>query len=47
MRGLALGGFGPGWAGGAVEGGELFDVVGNIGHRLTIKAYSGHHYLYF
>lgn len=27
MRGPALGGLGPGWAWGAVEGGEVFDAV--------------------
>ena len=32
MRGLALGGVGPGWAGGAVEGSELFEGVGEVGH---------------
>lgn len=29
VRNLALGGVGPGWAGGAVEGGEVFDGRGD------------------
>ena len=29
---LAFGGAGPGWAGGAVEGGEVFDAIGKVGH---------------
>ena len=32
VRGLALGGLGPGRAGGAVEGGEVFDAGGEVGH---------------
>ena len=32
MRGLAFSGIGPGRAGGSVEGGELFEGVGEVGH---------------
>jgi len=32
VRGLVLGGVGPGWAGGAVEGGEVFDGGSEVGH---------------
>lgn len=32
VRRLAFGGFGPGWARGAVEGGEVFDGGDEIGH---------------
>jgi len=34
VRGLAFGGLGPGRAGGAVEGGEVFNGGGEIGHGL-------------
>lgn len=34
MRRLAFGGVGPGWAGGAVDGGEVFDGGGEVGHGL-------------
>jgi len=36
VRGLALGGTGPGWAGGAAQGGELFDRGGEVGHWFFI-----------
>ena len=32
VRGLAFGGIGPGRAGGATEGGEVFDGCGDVGH---------------
>lgn len=32
MRRLASGGLGPGWAGSAVEGGEVFDVINEVCH---------------
>ena len=35
MRGLAPGGVGPGWAGGAVEGGEVFYGGGEWSHVFT------------
>ena len=36
VRGLAFGGVSPGWAGGAVEGGEVFDRGCEDGHGFQI-----------
>jgi hypothetical protein len=38
VRGFAFGGIGPRRAGGAIEGGEVFDGNGEVGHLLLLSA---------